>query len=87
MPNLTRKFTYANVAATLALVFSMTGGALAASHYLVNSTKQINPKVLKALKGAKGSTGAAGTAGAAGPRGRPAPPARPEQQAGRAPPD
>ena len=69
MSNLTTKFTYANVAATLALVFSMTGGALAASHYLVNSTKQINPKVLKALKGAKGPKGAAGAAGAAGPAG------------------
>ncbi len=69
MSNLTRRFTYANVAATLALVFSMTGGALAASHYLVNSTKQINPKVLKALKGAKGPKGAIGAAGAAGPAG------------------
>ena len=37
------RLTYANVAATLALVFSMTGGALAAKHYLINSTRQINP--------------------------------------------
>src|SRR5438876_8031642 len=44
------RLTYANVAATLALVFSMTGGALAAKHYLINSTSQINPKVLKKLK-------------------------------------
>src|SRR6202043_2254580 len=44
-----RRFSYANVAATLALVFSMSGGALAAKHYLINSTKQINPKVLKAI--------------------------------------
>lgn len=71
MSNLTRRFTYANVAATLALVFSMTGGALAASHYLVNSTKQINPKVLRALKGAKGPSGAAGAVGAAGSPGSP----------------
>jgi hypothetical protein len=69
MPNLTRKLTYANVAATIALVFSMTGGALAASHYLVNSTKQISPKVLKALKGAKGTKGAAGPAGPPGAAG------------------
>ena len=53
----------------------MTGGALAAKHYLVNSTKQINPKVLKKLNGrtghagATGPTGAAGTAGAIGPAG------------------
>jgi hypothetical protein len=45
-----KRLTYANVAATLALVFSMTGGALAAKHYLINSTGQINPKVLKKLK-------------------------------------
>jgi hypothetical protein len=69
------RITYANVAATLALVFSMSGGALAANHYLINSTKQINPKVLKKLKGhngrsgAKGATGAAGPPGAQGPRG------------------
>jgi hypothetical protein len=61
--------SYANVAATLALVFSMSGGALAASHYLVNSTKQLSPKVLKALKGAAGKTGPAGPAGPAGTAG------------------
>jgi hypothetical protein len=44
-----RRLTYANVAATLALVFSMSGGALAASHYLIKSTKQISPKVLKSF--------------------------------------
>ncbi len=63
-PSSARKFTYANVAATLALVFSMSGGALAAGHYLVNSDQQINPKVLKALEGAKGPKGATGAAGA-----------------------
>ena len=31
-----KRLSYANVAATLALVFSMTGGAMAANHYLVN---------------------------------------------------
>jgi hypothetical protein len=60
------KLTYANVVATVALVFSMTGGALAASHYLINSTKQINPKVLRALHGAKGAKGATGTPGRPG---------------------
>ena len=69
MPKLTARFTYANVAATLALVFSMTGGAVAAGHYLINSKKQINPKVLKALKGAKGPKGPAGTPGGTGPAG------------------
>lgn len=61
-----RHLTYANVAATLALVFAMSGGALAAKHYLVNSTSQINPKVLKKLKGRTGKTGATGKAGLAG---------------------
>ena len=61
-----RHLTYANVAATLALVFAMSGGALAASHYLINSTKQINPKVLKKLRGARGATGASGPRGATG---------------------
>jgi len=66
MKTLRRHLSYANVVATLALVFAMTGGALAASHYLINSTKQISPKVLKKLKG---NRGAAGARGLAGPRG------------------
>ena len=64
-----RRLSYANVAATLALVLSTSGGALAASHYLINSTKQISPKVLKSLKGNKGRTGATGATGATGPTG------------------
>jgi hypothetical protein len=67
-----RHLSYANVAATLALVFAMSGGALAANSYLINSTKQINPKVLKKLKGNAGkvgANGAAGATGAAGPQG------------------
>jgi hypothetical protein len=64
-----RHFNYANVVATLALGFAMSGGALAATHYAINSSKQINPKVLKSLKGSKGATGAAGANGAQGPGG------------------
>jgi hypothetical protein len=64
-----RRFSYANVAATLALVLSMSGGALAAKHYLINSTKQINPKVLKKLKGKDGAAGAKGLQGPVGPTG------------------
>ncbi len=70
-----KRLSYANVTATLALVFAMSGGALAANHYLISSTKQISPKVLKKLKGnaghtgARGSTGATGAAGATGPKG------------------
>jgi hypothetical protein len=61
-----RRLSYANVAATLALVFAMSGGAVAANHYLINSTKQINPKVLKKLKGRTGAIGATGLPGAPG---------------------
>ncbi len=64
-----KRLTYANVAMTLALVFAMSGGAYAASKYLITSTKQIKPSVLKQLKGAKGATGAAGLAGAQGAQG------------------
>src|SRR5207253_9052261 len=61
--------TYANVTATLALFFAMSGGALAAKHYLINSTKQISPKVLKALKGNTGKPGAPGKEGLQGNEG------------------
>jgi hypothetical protein len=59
----------ASVIATLALVFAMTGGAYAAGHFIITSTKQISPKVLKALKGKVGATGATGAQGPAGPTG------------------
>jgi hypothetical protein len=64
-----KRATYANVAMTLALVFAMTGGAYAAKKYLITSTKQISPSVLKQLKGANGPAGAAGAQGAQGPQG------------------
>ena len=63
-----RHVTYTNVAATLALVFAMSGSAIAAKHYLLSSTKQIKPSLLKQLRkpGPRGATGATGPAGAAG---------------------
>ena len=42
---LRKRFTYANVAMTLALVFAMSGGAYAAFTSLITSTKQISPSV------------------------------------------
>jgi hypothetical protein len=69
MNSIRRHLSYANVAATLALVFAMSGGALAAKHYLINSTNQINPKVLRKLKGNTGKTGSTGQQGASGPQG------------------
>jgi hypothetical protein len=59
----------AMVVAVLALVVAMGGTAAAATHYLLSSTKQISPKVLKQLKGNKGATGNTGAAGAQGPAG------------------
>jgi hypothetical protein len=64
-----KRLSYANVTATLALFFALSGGALAAKHYLINSTRQINPKVLKSLKGNSGAKGMAGATGATGPPG------------------
>jgi hypothetical protein len=64
------RLSYANVAATIALVFSMTGGALAAQRYLITSTKQINPRVLRSLKGRPGPAGNQGPAGKAGTAGK-----------------
>jgi hypothetical protein len=64
-----RRLTYANVVVTLALCFAMSGGAYAANKYLITSTKQISPKVLKSLKGSNGKNGAAGPAGPAGSAG------------------
>jgi hypothetical protein len=63
------RLTYANVVATLAMVFAMTGGAYAASKYLITSSKQIKPSVLASLKGRAGAAGAKGAQGPAGPAG------------------
>jgi hypothetical protein len=62
------RFGIPGAIATVALVFAMTGGAFAAK-YLITSTKQISPSVLKKLKGAAGPAGAPGAPGAQGPAG------------------
>jgi hypothetical protein len=66
-----RRPGYAEVTATLALVFAMSGGALAANHYLISSSKQIKPSVLRHLRGARGPRGATGPKGSIGPAGVP----------------
>ncbi len=58
-----------NLVAWLALFVALGGTSLAASHYVINSTKQINPKVIKKLKGNHGARGATGLTGPTGPRG------------------
>ena len=78
-----RRMTPATVIATVALVFAMTGGAYAAKKYLITSTKQISPTVLKSLKGANGKAGPAGPTGPAGAASAgPAGPAGPQGPAG-----
>jgi len=69
MNSIRTHLSYANIVATLALVFAMGGSALAARHYLINSTRQINPKVIKKLRGNTGKTGPSGPQGAAGAKG------------------
>jgi hypothetical protein len=61
--------SYANIGLTLALVFAMSGGAYAATKYLITSTKQIKPSVLKQLQGKAGPVGKTGTPGPVGPAG------------------
>ena len=68
-PKIRKRFTYANISMTLAVMFAMSGGAYAANRYLITSTKQISPKVLKALKGVNGKNGAGGATGPAGSTG------------------
>ena len=59
----------ATVIASLALVLAMSGGAYAASKYVITSTKQIKPSVLKQLQGKAGANGAQGLTGAQGAQG------------------
>ncbi|HXD53437.1 MAG TPA: hypothetical protein VN618_01660 [Solirubrobacteraceae bacterium] len=69
MKTIRRHVSYANVVATLALVFAMSGSAIAAKHYLLSSTRQISPSLLKKLRGRTGKPGPRGTTGAQGPAG------------------
>jgi hypothetical protein len=67
-----RRLSYANVIATLALVLAVGGGtAWAAHHYLITSTGQIKPSVVKSLRGHNGTNGTNGTNGATGATGGP----------------
>jgi hypothetical protein len=55
--------------AVVALLFSLSGVGLAASKYMITSTSQIKPSVLKSLRGARGAAGVNGSVGATGPTG------------------
>jgi hypothetical protein len=66
-----RRISYANVAATLALVIALGAGTAYAAkhHWLITSRSQIKPSVLHSLKGKHGRQGLAGATGATGATG------------------
>jgi hypothetical protein len=76
------RFGIPGVIAVMALVFAMVGGAYAAKKYVITSTGQIKPSVLKSLQGkagppgapgSKGDTGAPGSKGDTGSQGKEGP--------------
>jgi hypothetical protein len=64
-----KHFRPSTIIATVALVFALAGTSYAASTYLITSTNQIAPNVLKNLKGDRGPRGYTGAAGAHGATG------------------
>jgi hypothetical protein len=60
----------AMIVALLALMVALGGTAIAADHYIITSSSQIKPSVLKALRG---SAGPEGSRGSTGPEGKPGP--------------
>jgi hypothetical protein len=64
-----RRPSPAAVLAGLALFVALGGTAVAAHRFLITSTRQIKPSVLRALRGAPGRDGPRGPAGPLGPSG------------------
>jgi hypothetical protein len=70
------------LAIAVVALFIALGGTASAAHFLITSTSQIKPSVLKKLRGkrgpagVKGATGATGAAGAPGPAGAPGAPGK-----------
>ena len=63
-----------NVVAWLALFVALTGTSVAASHYIITSTGQLKPSVVKQLRATRGVSGPAGATGPQGPQGKEGPP-------------
>jgi hypothetical protein len=63
------RLTPGGAIALVALFIALGGSALAAKHYVITSTKQIKPSVLKKLKGNQGPRGPQGAQGPPGPSG------------------
>jgi len=71
--HLRRRPSYANIASAPALIVAIGGGtawvATNHHHYVITSTGQIKPKVLRTLRGHNGTNGTNGAAGAKGAKG------------------
>lgn len=63
------RFGISGLLAIVALVFAMTGGALAAKGVIITKLSQIKPSVQKQLQGKEGKAGATGLQGSTGPAG------------------
>ncbi len=69
-----KRLSYSNVVATIALVFALTGTAVAAGHYIITSSRQVKPGALGLINFSRTARGhLRGPAGPAGPQGAPGP--------------
>jgi Collagen triple helix repeat (20 copies) len=59
-----------NLVAWLALFFALTGTGIAASRYVITTTHQIKPSVLRKLRGQRGEPGPQGSVGPSGSEGK-----------------
>lgn len=64
-----RRPSAGTVIAFIALFFAVSGSAVAARRYLITSTQQVKPSVLKRLHGPAGPQGSPGPVGPQGPAG------------------